>query len=91
MKRNLPWHAHSTVQTPQVGFDPPIAISQYHTEWDIDALTIQATTAVFIYLLDTNKAENLFYRCCELNGIDQSYCTKNISFTYICDKHKQKI
>ena len=37
---------------------------------------------LFIYLLDANKAENFFYRCCELNGTDQSYCTKNISFTF---------
>ena len=28
---------------PQAGFDPPIARTEYHTEWDI--LTIQATTA----------------------------------------------
>ena len=30
---------------PQVGFDPPIARLQYYTEWNIDALVIQATMA----------------------------------------------
>ena len=30
---------------PTLGFDPPIARSQYHTEWDIVALTIQAPMA----------------------------------------------
>ena len=30
---------------PEAGLELPITKSEYHTEWDIDALTIQATTA----------------------------------------------